>query len=248
MRRKFLILTTMLILVVIGLFLFGCQTTGNTAGTGNSSQQQGIWVSGEGKVFASPDIANLRLGISAQADTVAGAQNQANIAMNSVMNALTVNGVAGKDIQTSNFSVQKVTRWDQDKQQEVTIGYTVTNMVNAKIRNVGNTGIVIDEVTKAGGDLTRVDNITFTIEDPLPYYDQARQKAMADAKDRAKSLADLSGVKLGKPVYISESTGGGATPIYLNAAKGAASDSTATSISAGELEITLNIQMVYSIK
>jgi len=242
------LVTTALILVLTGLFLYGCQTTSPAPGSISANQQAGIWVSGEGKVSVAPDVTNLSLGIEAQASTVAEAQNQANEAMNKVMNALTANGIDSKDIQTRYFNIQKVTRWDQDQQQEITVGYRVTNLVNTKIRDVAKAGVIIDEVTKAGGDLTRVDSISFTIDNPTPYYDKAREKAMADAKDKAKRLAELAGVKLGKATYIAESGGQVNPPVPMPVMKVAAEESAVTPISTGELEIILNIQVVYAIR
>ncbi len=72
-----------------------------------NSNQQGIWVNGEGKVTVAPDTAVLDLGVSAQASTVAQAQAQASTAMDKVMAALTSNGVDKKDIQTQYFSIQQ---------------------------------------------------------------------------------------------------------------------------------------------
>ena len=167
--------------------------------------------------------------------------------MAAVMDALKVNGVLDKDIQTRYFNIQKVTRWDGDKQQEITIGYRVTNLVNAKIREVEKAGAVIDAVTLAGGDLTRINNISFDVDDPIRYYDQAREKAMADASDKAKSLAELAGVKLGKATYINEYSAyaGASVPVY---ARAEAAMDVGTQISAGELEITLTIQVIYTIQ
>lgn len=246
MRNRILLALAVLVSVLAGLFLVGCQTaTPGTAGT--SSQQVGLWVTGEGKVQVVPDIANVQLGIEAQAQTVAAAQSQANAAMNRVMDALKANGVAEKDIQTRFFNIQKVTRFDSDKQQEVVLGYRVTNVVSAKIRNVAGAGAVIDSVAQAGGDLTRIDNITFTVEDPIRYYDQAREKAMSDAADKANSLAKLAGLKLGKPIFISEYSASipPPTPIF---ARAGVMEGGGTSISPGELEIVLNVQVVYGIR
>lgn len=212
MKNKWLLAGAVVVLVLTGIFLYGCgSAAGNINGT--SSQQTGIWVTGEGKVEAAPNIASLQLGIAAQAKTVADAQSQANAAMAQVMTALKSNGVADKDIQTQYFSIQKVTHYDNDTQQEITIGYSVTNLVIAKIREVAKAGSIIDAVTQAGGDLTRVDSISFSIDDPITFYDQAREKAMADAADKAGRLASLAGVKLGKPIYIAEST----TPVATTA-------------------------------
>jgi uncharacterized protein YggE len=242
-----------LILVVVGVS--GCSSEGTTFSGGTleikgnlNGQQEGIWVNGEGKVTAVPDVSILRLGIEAQETTVAEAQAQAKAAMEQVMTALKSNGVAERDIQTQYFNIQRVTRWDNDKQQEIVIGYRVTNMVTAKIREVAKAGTVIDAVAVAGGDLTRVDSIGFTVDDPKAYYAEARQKAVADAEAKAKQMADLTGVKLGKPTYISESSYV-PSPIYRQdmIAKAEAAPAVETPISPGEMEITLNVQLAYDI-
>lgn len=215
-------------------------------------QQTGLWVTGEGKVSAVPDVAIVSLGIEAQSRTVSEAQNQAAEAMGRVMKALTGNGVASKDIQTQHFSIQQVTRWNKDLNRDEVIGYRVTNMVTAKIRNLDKTGVVIDAVASAGGDLTRVQSIGFTIDDPARYYKEARDKAMADALARAKQIAAGADIKLGKPTYISESQVYVPQPrtisYDLKTAAPAMPYSEPTPISAGETEIRLTVQVVYEIR
>jgi uncharacterized protein YggE len=242
-----------LILAVVGVA--GCSPGGTTVSGGTeslriiNSQQEGIWVNGEGKVLAAPDVAILRLGIEAQEVSVAEAQTQATEAMDKVKAALTGEGVAEKDIQTQYFNIQRVTRWDNEKEQEIVIGYRVTNMVTAKIREVAKAGAVIDAVAAAGGDLTRIDSIGFTVDDPTAYYAEARQKAVADAEAKAKQLAEAAGVKLAKPTYISESSYMPG-PVYrqdMIMEKVAGASAVETPISPGEMEITLNVQLAYSI-
>jgi uncharacterized protein YggE len=241
------------ILAVAGLA--GCSAGGALAGdvaglnVNLNSQQQGLWVSGEGKVTAVPDVAILSLGIQARGDSVAQAQADASQAMDKVVQALKDGGVAEKDIQTQNFNIQKLTRWDNDKQVEVLLGYQVTNTVTAKVRQVDSAGSVIDAVVAAGGDLTIVNSIGFTVDDPTSYQAQAREKAVANAQAKAKQLADAAGVTLGKPTYITESSYV-PTPIYRNAAMDAAGapvPAPETSISPGEMDITANVQIAYAI-
>jgi uncharacterized protein YggE len=247
MKKYWLVaVSVVLLLAVVGFS--GCSGGTTTIGTVDvNSQQTGIWVSGEGKVSVTPDIATISLGIEAQAATVAEAQSQAAAAMSAVMAALTDNGVAEKDIQTRYLSIYQVTRWDDTKSEEIVIGYRVTNMVTAKIRNVEQAGTIVDAVAAAGGDYTRISNISFSVDDPTPYYEQARQKAMADAEAKAEQLADLAGISLGKPTYISE---GSVSPpvIYRDAGMAipAPAEST-TPISPGEIELTLDIQVAYAI-
>ena len=244
MKKKLLwALGLVLVLAVVGLC--GCSTGAPSVQL--SSQQAGIWVSGTGEVAVVPDIATLRLGIEAQEATVAEAQSQAIEAMDKVMAALTDNDVDEKDIQTQYFNIRQVTRWDNVKNEEIVIGYQVTNMVTAKIREIDKASVIIDDVAKAGGDFTRIDSISFSVDEPSNYYEEARKEAMADAKAKAEHLAKLGGVSLGKPTYISESA---QTPpiIYRDAMIEAAVPAPATPISAGELEISLTVQVVYAIQ
>jgi len=239
-----------LLLAIVGLA--GCRPGGavltEIEGISISSQQEGISVTGQGKVMAVPDIVTLRLGIEAQEASVAEAQTQAAEAMDRVMTALTENGVAKKDIQTQYFSIRRVTRWDREREEEIVLGYRVTNMVTAKIRDMDKAGSIIDAVAEAGGDFTRIDSISFSVDDPSEYYDEAREKAMAEAKAKAKQLAGLAGVTLGKPTYISE--GIRVPPIYprmYEMAAPAAAPVPETAIIPGEMEISLSVQVVYAI-
>jgi len=254
--KKLGIMATGLAIVVLIATLAGCAAGASGPALGAvpsdlklslNSQQTGIWVNGMGKVSAVPDIASLRLGIEAQSTKVAEAQAQAADAMDKVMKALKDSGVADKDIQTQSFNISKVTRWNDKEQKEELLGYRVTNIVQAKIRTMNKVGATIDAVATAGGDLTRIDGISFSVEDPTTYQDVARQKAMAQAEAKAKQMAQLSGAKLGKPTYITESVYY-PQPIYAGYEKMAGAPAMAeTPISAGELDITVNVQVVYSI-
>lgn len=214
-----------------------------------SQQNTGIWVTGEGSVTVVPDIALLSLGVEAQADTVAVAQSQAATAMAAVTAELDRAGIDDKDIKTTHFSIYPVRRWSDEKQQEVLIGYRVTNTVTVKVRQVDDAGDIIDAVTGAGGDFIRINSLSFTVDDPSAYKEEAREKAMADAEAKASQLAKLGNVKLGRPVYINES--GGFTPVVRPFYAESAIPSLAappTAISPGETEIRLSVQVVYGIE
>ena len=250
MKRN-LLLAVGLALVLAMVGLVGCNpgsaVLGEIQELNLSSQQQGIWVSGQGKVTAVADIATLRLGVEAQEASVAVAQTRANEAMDRVMTALTENRVAKKDIQTQYFSIRRITKWDRVKEEETVVGYRVTNMVTAKIRDIDKAGSIIDAVVEAGGDLTRIDSISFSVDDPSAYYEEARQKAMVEAKAKAKQLAELAGVTLGRPTYISEGS------IYVPRIyprveyEEAMAAPSPTPIIPGEMEISLSLQVVYTI-
>jgi len=245
-RNWLLAVSLALVLGMVGLV--GCSPGSTTLGAINlNSQQEGIWVTGQGKVSVAPDIATLRLGIEAQEATVAEAQTEAAEAMDKVMTALTESGVAEKDIQTQYFNIRQVTKWDRVTEEETVIGYRVTNMVTAKIRDIDKAGSIIDVVAAAGGDFTRIDSIDFSVDDPSAYYEEARQEAMAEARDKAEQLAELAGVTLGKPTYISE--GIQVPPITRGVVyeEVLVAPAPETPISPGEMEISLDIQVVYAI-
>lgn len=239
MRKKGFWLVSGLILVLLATMLTGCSTI-NLA-----EQQEGIVVYGEGEISVVPDVATINLGVEAQDTTVTLAQDQAASAMEAVMAALADNGIADEDIQTQYFSIDSVTRWDDETWEEETIGYRVSNTVTVEIRDMDNIGTVIDAVVEAGGDLIRVNGISFSVEDPSIYYEEAREEAMADAKARAEALAELAGIRLGKPTYITESSYQGS--IYFSEARVDEAMESGTSISPGETEITLTVQVTYGI-
>ncbi|MFC2044390.1 SIMPL domain-containing protein [Chloroflexota bacterium] len=252
--KKTLLICVGLASILAVVFLAGCAANDTAVGDitelNLSSQQQGIWVNGEGKVTAVPDLSTLRLGIETEAPSVAEAQSQATVAMDEVMKALDSKGIAEKDIQTQHFNIHRVTKWDRVKEEEVVTGYRVANTVIAKIRNIEKAGAIIDAVVEAGGDLTRIDSIDFSIEDSTDYYARAREEAMDDAKTKAQQLAKLAGVSLGKPTYISENVYG-PMPKYIQPPGGIAyaeaEMAVETSISPGELELGLSVQIAYDI-
>jgi uncharacterized protein YggE len=266
---KKLVLLLISAVMVLGLVLSGCaapvqgsqidkvaptalgpQDIGLGSGVIWSQQNIGLWVTAEGKVNAAPDIALLEVGVEVQKEDVAQAQQQAAQSMSAVMSAIKANGIADKDIQTSQYSIYPVRNWDDKKNQEYLVGYRVTNTVTVKIRKIEDAGSIIDAVTSAAGDDVRINNISFTIDDPTPFYKEAREKAVKYAMEKASQIASTSGIKLGKPIYISESTPF-YQPIVSNFAKGMdmapAAAPAPTDISGGQLEVSVSIQIVYEI-
>jgi uncharacterized protein YggE len=248
-----------LVLVIIAAGATGCDSVlsppsqpASSGGLGGGSQQTtGIWVTGTGEVTVTPDIAILQVGVESQESTVAEAQDKASVAMDAIIRTLNDSGVDNDDIQTQYFRIRERTRWDEIAQRDVITGYRVTNTVTAKIRDIEKTGGIIDSVVKAGGNLIRIDDLSFSVDDPTQYYDEAREKATADARDKAEKLARQANVRLGAPTYIAESVGAspfnekvmfsGAAPVPAPAPV------IVPSISPGELKVSLSVQIAYSI-
>jgi uncharacterized protein YggE len=229
--------------LALSLFTLGCGTK-TTVLTGNNDKP-GITVSGEGSVFGAPDVAVATLGVQADATSVGDARSKAATSMDAMVKALKDGGVADKDIQTTQFSVDP--RYDYSGNKQTLIGFTVSNIATVRIHDINKTGELIDAAVAAGGDLARVQGLQFTIDDPSALQNQARQKAMADAKSRADTLAQAAGVQLGAPRSISE--GGGATPITFGAADIArATGAPNTPIQTGQLEVQVTVSVVYELK
>ena len=213
-------------------------------------QQTGIWVDGAGSVTAEPDVANLSFGVEARADTVAPARAEAASAMDAVIASLRANGVADRDIQTSYFSIEPITVYEEGKNGERTpkiVGYRVVNFATATIREVDNVGSVIDDAAEAGGDAIRINGIGFSVDDPRPLEVEARKLALEDATAKAEQIASVMNVTLGAPIYVSQQ--GGSPALFRAAVPEAmfAADAS-TSISAGEQEISIRVQVVFGIE
>jgi uncharacterized protein YggE len=233
-------------LALLGLALAGCGSEGTTVVT-PAAPTEGISVSGSGSAFGTPDVAVLQLGVSVLKPSVAEAREQAASAMQDVLDSMKDAGVEEKDIQTTRFSVQA--EYDYDRGEQELQGFRVTNIVTAKLRDIDETGEVLDDAVKAGGDLVEVQSVNFTIDDPEDLREEARREAVEDARQKAETLAELAGVKLGKPLSISES--GGPVPIsYRGAAEMglAVEEEAPTPIEAGELEVAIDVQIVYAIE
>ena len=236
-----------------------------------SNQNTGIWVTGQGTVSVVPDVANLTMGVQVQATTVTEALNQAAQSANAVISAIKAKGVADQDIQTQGYNISPVYGQSIIPQppitvkppvtgtsptatpaepaitypgQSVIVGYEVTNTISITIRNIGNAAAIIDSAAQAGGNATRVQGIYFSISDPTKYNTQARALAVADAKSKAQQLATGAGVTLGPAIYISENQGY-VYPVY---ASGAAVPSASTPISPGQTQISISVQIVFSIQ
>lgn len=224
--------------------------------------QTGISVTGNGKASAAPDLAVLSLGVEAFAGSVAEARDQAAGAMDQVVNLLLTSGTAEKDIQTRHFNIsprytsREITRClgtdptDCFKDRErVIIGYQVTNQLSVQVRDLASVGSLIDRVTAGGGDLIRFLGVNFSIEDTNALEIEAREAAAADLKAKATQIANLTGVILGKPVYIAEVSHSAPKPFVmadqLSFARAAAVE---TPILAGELDVVITLQARYAIQ
>jgi uncharacterized protein YggE len=217
----------------------------------------GIWVTGRASVSVDPDLVLLNVGVEAIAETVAEARGQAADAMDAIVAAVKAKGLEDKDVQTLSFNI-----WPQYEYPEVEengvrvrkqtlVGYTVSNTARIKIRDVDAVGTIIDEVAEAGGDYTRINGIQFSIEDPKPYMTDLREQAVEDAMAKAEHFATLTDVAVGDLLFISEVGRGVDVRDFAQDSRvmmALESAAAATSVSGGELQLSLNVQAVFAIE
>ena len=219
------------------------------------STEAGIWVTGTGEMSLAPDIAIVRLGVETTAPTVTKARADAAKAMKAVIAAIKDNDLTDEDIQTTSFNIwpeyeyQEVVSWGVSSNKRVLTGYQVSNTAAIKVRDLDAVGKIIDDVARAGGDATRINGIDFSIEDPSAYTTQLREDAVNTAMENAKHFATLTGVTLGKLVYVSEI--GGNEPIvqdFLAETRAfAMASASLTPISGGSLDLTLTVRAGFAI-
>ena len=214
----------------------------------NGASTQGISVGGEGKATGKPDVASITLGVSKLADTVEQARNDAAASLDAMIASIRGNGVAKDDIQTQQFSISP--EYDYNNGRQLLKGFRVTNVVSAKLRDINKTSKVVDDAVTAGGDNAQVQGISFTIDKPEDLQRQARENAVADAKAKAQTLANATGVSIGDPLSISENFQQPG-PIYYNrgaAAADQAAPAPATPIEPGTLDVIVNVSVTWGIK
>ena len=217
-----------------------------TLAADDTAKEHTISVSGTGRVVVSPDVADLRLGVSVTKPTVKAARAAAADSMTKIIAALKKLGIADADLQTSGLSLQPVYDYSRNTNPPKLTGYTLSNGVSVTIRDLDKLGDAIDDGLAAGA--TTLDGVTFRVDDPVKAQEQARKQAMTQAKAIADTLASSAGVSITGVASITETSGPTPYPVYYDAARaaGAAAD-VATPVQVGTNDVTVTVSVVYLI-
>jgi uncharacterized protein YggE len=238
-----------LILLMLAIGLVACAGPSVQAQTngGNTAVANTITVIGQGEAQGQPDQAHVTVGVEISRPTVEEATNQNATTIEQIMTALDEMGIAAEDIQTSNYGLWAEQRYDEEEGTQSISGYHVTNQVNVTIRNINNVGDVLAAVTNAGAN--SIYGVSFSVDDTAVLEAQAREAAIADARARAQSLADLAGVELGDIRMITEVVGSSSMPIIARGGFNmAVEESAAPGISPGQLDFHTQIQVTFAIQ
>jgi uncharacterized protein len=204
-----------------------------------------ISVTGEATISTPPDLAHIDAGVASDAKTARDASEANNAAMAKVLQALKGANIDDKDIQTSRLSLQPQYASTASSRPGPTsiIGYRASNHVTVKLRDVAKVAGVIDTLVAAGAN--EIGGINFTVSQASKLLDEAREKAVADARRKAEIYAKAAGVTLGAPLIISE---GGAPVIPLFRARMAPMAAASTPIAQGEETLSVSVNVTWAIK
>ncbi len=201
-----------------------------------------IVVSGTGRASGAPNQATISIGVQITAPTLAEATQQASANMTAVLDAIKKQGVDAKDIQTSTYNVNPITNYKEGQTPQVT-GYQVMNIVAVTVKDLAQVGAVLDAGMRAGANY--LGGVSFSIADPKPLETQARTAAVKDAQQKAQTLADAAGVKLGRVLSIAEGVSSAPPPVmYRSAMMDAAAPGP---VQAGSLDVNVNVEMRFEI-
>jgi len=209
--------------------------------------QYTITIDGEGKVTATPDVAVISLGVQSDATTVKAAQSDNSKKMNDIVTAVKAAGVKDADIQTTNYNIYPKYSYDKNTSASNIVGYTVSQSVTVKVRNLDSVGGILFKAGELGAN--QVGGVNFTVDNPESLKVQAREKAIDNARTKANVLFDKLGLKPGRIVSYNES--GAGSPIYMRDAYGIGggpSSAPMPSIETGSLDITVDVSLTFEIK
>ena len=164
-----------------------------------------ISVTGEGEVFAVPDIGQFTFSVQAEAEDAATAQEQSGTTINDIIAYLRGQGVAEEDIKTTNYNLFPRYRYEErictpgsfcGPGERVQDGFEVSQSVQVKVRDTDNASTVITGVGERGA--TNISGLNFVVDDTDALVAEARAQAIVDAKEKAQKLASDLGVRLVK--------------------------------------------------
>lgn len=201
----------------------------------------GIMVRGVGLAVRAPDLARVTVGVEVTEAGAADAQARASERMTSVIGAVREAGVASRDVATARIALGAA--WDYAGAAPRMVGYTASQTLAVRVRDLASLGTVIDAAVRAGA--TTIESVSLEVADPAAALAEARDAAMADAVARASALARAAGVSLGRAVSIREGVGGGPIPMVKAARMEMAAG--APPVEAGETELTVDLEVTFAI-
>lgn len=248
------------IAIIVGIFLFvGVAIWYVSSFSKSVLPNRQFSVSAEGKVIAVPDVAEFSFEVLSEGGkNLADLQKENTEKANKIIAFLKKNGIEDKDIKTTSYNISPRYQYFScpslgSGEKPVScppaeiVGYTIKQSVLVKIRDLNKVGDIVGGVVEEGANT--VSGPTFTVDDPTELQNQARQEAIAKAKEKAKTIAKAGGFRLGKLISLQESSLFPPPIPYALEVGGRSGDlEGAPKIEPGSQEIRVNVTLVYEIK
>jgi uncharacterized protein YggE len=202
-------------------------------------------ISATGEVTRVPDLAVISAGVVARSTTAAAALQETADKMDRVITALKRAGVDDRDIQTSSVSLNPEYRYPENQSPQLT-GYSASNQVTVRFRDIRNSGKVLDALVAVGAN--QINGPTMTIEHPEAALDEARTRAVAQGRARAELYARALGMNVARVVSVSEGGGYYAPPPPPPAPMMASAERSYTKIEPGEQKLQVSLSMVFELR
>ena len=225
--------------LAIAFFLFAAPALAQTP----AGFSPAISVTGEASISVPPDLASVDAGVATDAKSAREASEANNAAMAKVQAALKAVNIDAKDIQTSRLSLQPQYAPNRSGPSPI-VGYRASNRVTVRIRDITKVANVIDTLVGAGAN--DIGNVNFEVSDASKLLDDAREKAVADARRKAEIYAKAAGVTLGAPLSISEE--GAPQPIFRGKMAVPMAAAAPTPIAQGEGTLSVSVAVSWAIK
>lgn len=205
--------------------------------------QRQITVTGEGQVAAVPDMATITLGVIHEAKDARSAMDAMSDGTAKVLQMLVDLGVAPRDMQTSSLSLSPVMarRGTSASDPRKITGFVASNTVHVRLRDLDSLGQVLDAIVDNGAN--NFNGLRFSVQDPEPLMNLARQQAVADAMAKAQLLTQAANVSLGAVLNMSAHGGGRRQMLKMSASRGGA-----VPVAAGEVSVSASVTMVFAIE
>ena len=203
-------------------------------------------VSATGEVSRVPDVAIISAGVQTRSASATAAIAENAARMERVRAALKRAGIPDRDIQTANLSLNPEYRY-QDNQPPQLTGYTASNQVNVRFRDIRNTGRILDALVAEGAN--QINGPSLTIDKPEAALDEARIKAIAAGRARAELYARALGMRVVRLLSVSEGNNfGGPQPVVMMRAEGRAIGAADTKIDPGEQQLQVTVAMSFELQ
>ena len=202
-----------------------------------------ITISATGTTTVVPDAVRINATVSVLGTTSKGALSTASTTSKAVGTTLTANKVATKDIATQSITVYPEYSYPASGTPTLS-GYRATQSFDITIRSATTAGAVVDAIVEAAGDNLQVNGVSPFLLDSDKASETARTAAVKEAKAKAVSYAKLLGVKLGRVIYLDETSIPTAYPIYSSTAK---ADSAETVVDLGKQKVSVSVTVRWSI-